>query len=81
MGKIESLKIVDNEIIETVERLEQNKLNPSKKDLLFLMKKYNESNTSGYTEREVTVCADCRRYIFKFWQNTIIEWRKRKQSK
>ena len=81
MGKIEALKEVDDEILRAVQRIERNTLNPNKNDIFYLMDRYNDCNTSGYTKREVTVCADCRRYLFKFWQNVIIQWKKTKPFK
>ena len=81
MGKIDALKIVDDEILRTMQRVERNTLRPSGTDILYLMDRYNECNTSNYTQREVTACGDCRRHIFKFWQNVIIEWKKTKPSK
>lgn len=81
VSKIDALKIVDEDILRAVQRIERNTLNPNKNDIFYLMERYNECNTSGYTKREVTVCADCRRYLFKFWQNVIIEWKKTKPCK
>lgn len=79
MGKIEALNAVDDEILRAVQRVERNTMSPSRTDILFLMEKYNENNTSGYTERDVTVCPDCRRHVFKFWQNVILQWKKTKR--
>jgi len=81
VSKIDALKIIDEDILRAVQRIERNTLNPNKNDIFYLMERYNECNTSGYTKREVTVCADCRRYLFKFWQNVIIEWKKTKPYK
>lgn len=79
MGKIEALKNITPEIVKTVERIEKNTLSPNKNDVLYLVDRFNECNTSAYTHRDVTVCADCRRHVFKFWQNVVIEWKKTKR--
>ena len=81
MSKIDALKGLDDEILRAVSRVQRNTMNPSKADIMYLRERYNEFNTSGYTEREISVCADCRRYLFKFWQNVILEWKKTKPSK
>lgn len=71
MGKIEALKIVNQEIIDAVRRIEQNTLRPNREDIFFLTDKYNECNTSHYTHKEVATCGDCRRYMFEFWKNVV----------
>ena len=81
MGKIEALKQVDDEILRTVQRIERNTLRVNKADVYYLVDRYNQCNTSGYTYKEVDVCNDCRSYVLRFWQNVVIEWRKTKPTK
>ena len=81
MGKIQAIEAVNDEIIQCFERIEARQMNPSRSDLYFLTDKYNECNTNSYTHRQIDVCGDCRTYIFKFWNNVIIEWRKANISK
>ena len=81
MSRAKAIAKVNDEIIECFNRIEANQMNPSRKDLLFLTDQYNEISTSYYTHRQINVCGDCRTYIFKFWKNVIIEWRKVNISK
>ena len=78
MSKIDALKIVDNEIVGAVERLQANTHNPNKKDLFFLVDKYNSCNKDSYSYSDVSACSDCRRYIYKFWLNVVSKWNETK---
>lgn len=74
MSKIEALKIVDEKIIETVNRIHNNKMNIRMIDLFYLRDRYSEISTDNYTDRMLSGCSDCRQYIYKFWYNVVDKW-------
>lgn len=76
MGKIECLKVCNNEIAEVVDRITKNINNVNGKDLYYLVDRYNENNRDNYTHGQVQACSDCRKYIYKFWYNVVEQWRK-----
>lgn len=81
MGKIEALNGVDDEMLRVIQKVERESLRVNKNDFFFLVDRYNEYNTSGYTYRDVEICGDCRNYVMKFWKNVVLQWKKTKPSK
>jgi len=76
MGKIEAINSMTNEIVETIERMNKSTMNVNRKDLYFLVDKFNEVNTTNYKYKDVEVCSDCRRHVYDFWRYAVEQWKK-----
>lgn len=78
-SKANAVKVKGTEreaIIEALNLIDNNTINPPMSRILFLLGEYNKAYEYTYYKEEDLYCGECRRQVVNFWRNIRKEWKK-----